>query len=115
MRQPRLATLTKTRSELVAVPPKSPLAKCAKFSIDSPLSEPVFSGTTGRVVKIPFGASNSSATPANIPPSAAVQRTDPTKSVVLEPGNISSMNRETWPSATKSPIAVSITSPPCIR
>ena len=65
---------------------------------------------------MPLGASSSNATPANIPPSGAVQRTDPTKSVVLEPGNISSMNSGCYGRQQSSSDHgfVSITAPPCI-
>ena len=39
-------------------------------------------GTTGRVVKIPLLKSISKATPVNMPPSGAVQCTEPSKSVI---------------------------------
>ena len=53
----------------------------------------LWTGTTGNVVKIWLLASSSTATPVNIPPSGAVQRTDPTKSDVSVLVNISSMYR----------------------
>ena len=113
-----LATFTKTRSEMIGFPLKSPLAKCAKFSMDIPSSAAAAStGTTGRVVKIWLAASISRATAVNIPPSAAIQRTDPEKSEAMAFGNIWSMNRALCPSASKSPLTPRPLSllPPCIR
>ena len=57
----------------------------------------------------------SKTTPANILPSGAVQRTEPEKSDVSVSGNSSLMNCAFCPSPANSTIAVSNTSPPCIK
>ena len=91
-----------------------PFPKCAKTKVPSSLpSARGSTGTIGRVVKIRFAESISTANPVKSWPRGAVQRTDPTKSDVSFRGNNSSRNRAVCPSRVSEISVSSRTVPAC--